>query len=93
MRVVMTFGKAGVAAASLAGFLAFWRPAHPAALAIGAFGVYIGVLGLLRVSSARELSAFFRPSIHSAGSGSTLSFVEGSTCSGPPQCVEGRGLQ
>jgi O-antigen/teichoic acid export membrane protein len=59
-RVLMTFGKAGLAAASLAGFLAIWRHAHPAALAIGAFGVYIGVLGLLRVSSAREFSAFFR---------------------------------
>jgi O-antigen/teichoic acid export membrane protein len=61
-RVLMTFGKAGVAAASLAGFLAIWRHAHPAALAIGAVGVYIGVLGLLRVSSAREFSAFFRGS-------------------------------
>jgi O-antigen/teichoic acid export membrane protein len=61
-RVLMTFGKAGLAAASLAGFLAIWRHAHPAALAIGAFGVYIGVLGLLRVSSAREFSAFFRGS-------------------------------
>jgi O-antigen/teichoic acid export membrane protein len=59
-RVLMTFGKAGLAAASLAGFLAIWRHAHPAALAIGACGVYIGMLSLLRVSSAREFSALLR---------------------------------
>jgi O-antigen/teichoic acid export membrane protein len=59
-RVLMTFGKAAIAAASLAAFLAMWRHAHPAALAAGALGVYIGVLSLLRVSSARELSAFVR---------------------------------
>jgi O-antigen/teichoic acid export membrane protein len=59
-RVLMTFGKAAVAAASLAGFLAMWRHAHPAALAVGALGVYIGVLFLLRVSSPREFSAFVR---------------------------------
>lgn len=62
-RVVMTFGKAGLAGASLAAFLSIWRHAHPAALAIGAFGVYIGVLSLLRVSSAREFSALFRGSL------------------------------
>ena len=62
-RVVMTFGKAGLAAAGLAAFLAASRHAHPAALAIGAFGVYIGMLSLLRVSSAREFSALFRGSL------------------------------
>lgn len=59
-RVLMTFGKAAIAAASLAVFLAMWRHAHPAALAVGALGVYIGVLSLLRVSSPREFSAFVR---------------------------------
>jgi O-antigen/teichoic acid export membrane protein len=59
-RVLMTFGKAGVAAASLAGFLAMARQAHPAALTIGALGVYGGVLVLLRASSPREFSAFVR---------------------------------
>jgi hypothetical protein len=38
-----------------------WRHAHPAALTIGALGVYIGALFLMRVS-AREFSAFFRGS-------------------------------
>lgn len=91
-RVLMTFGKAGLAAASLAGFLAIGRHAHPAALAIGAVGVYIGALGLLRVWSAREFSAFFRPATGVAGSESTLRLAERSTCAGRPQCVEGRGL-
>jgi O-antigen/teichoic acid export membrane protein len=59
-RVLMMFGKAGVAAASLAGVLAIWRHAHPAALTIGAFGVYVGVLFLLRVSSVREFSNLVR---------------------------------
>jgi O-antigen/teichoic acid export membrane protein len=59
-RVMMTFAKAGLAGACLAAFLSIWRHAHPAALAIGAFSVYIGVLTLLRVSSAREFSALFR---------------------------------
>ena len=59
-RVLMTFGKAGVAAVILAVFLAIWRHAHPAALAVGAVGVYCGVLVLLRVSSARDFSAFVR---------------------------------
>ena len=59
-RVAITFGKAGLAAASLAGFLAISRHAHPAALAIGAFGVYLGALNLFRVSSAREFSALIR---------------------------------
>jgi O-antigen/teichoic acid export membrane protein len=67
-RVLMTFGKAGLAAVSLTWFLAIWRHAHPAALALGGFVVYIGVLRLLRVSSARELSALFRLSTRSAGS-------------------------
>jgi hypothetical protein len=73
----MTFGKTGIAAASLGTFLTIWRHAHPAALVIGALSVYVGALGLLRVSSARELSAFFRPS----------------TYSGRPQSVEGLGLR
>jgi O-antigen/teichoic acid export membrane protein len=59
-RVLITFGRTGVAAASLAAFLAIGRQAHPVALSIGAFGVYFGVLGLLRVSSTHELSAIFR---------------------------------
>jgi O-antigen/teichoic acid export membrane protein len=59
-RVLMMFGKAGVAAASLAGFLAIARQAHPAALTIGALGVYGGALFLLRASSLREFSAFVR---------------------------------
>jgi O-antigen/teichoic acid export membrane protein len=59
-RVLVMFGKAGVAAASLAGFLALSRQAHPAALTIGALGVYCGVLFLLRVSSVREFGAFVR---------------------------------
>jgi O-antigen/teichoic acid export membrane protein len=59
-RVLMMFGKAGVAAASLAGFLAVSRHAHPAALAIGALGVYFGILFALRVSSVREFGAFVR---------------------------------
>jgi O-antigen/teichoic acid export membrane protein len=59
-RVLMMFGKAGVAAASLAGFLAIARQAHPAAITIGALGVYGGALFLLRASSPREFSAFVR---------------------------------
>jgi O-antigen/teichoic acid export membrane protein len=59
-RVLMMFGKAGIAAASLAVFLAISRHAHPAALAIGALGVYCGVLFTLRVSSVREFGAFVR---------------------------------
>jgi O-antigen/teichoic acid export membrane protein len=62
-RVAITFGKAGLAAASLAAFLAISRHAHPAALVTGALGVYIGMLSLLRVSSAREFSALFRGSL------------------------------
>jgi O-antigen/teichoic acid export membrane protein len=59
-RVLMMLGKAGIAAASLAGFLAISRRAHPAALTIGALGVYWSVLSLLRLSSVREFSAFVR---------------------------------
>jgi O-antigen/teichoic acid export membrane protein len=59
-KVLMTFGKAGVAAVILAVFLALTRHAHPAALTVGALGVYCGVLFLLRVSSVREFSAFVR---------------------------------
>ncbi len=59
-RVLMTFGKAGIAAASLAAFLAISRHAHPAALTVGALGVYVGALLLLRVSSVREFGAFVR---------------------------------
>ena len=59
-RVLMMFGKAGIAAASLAGFLAISRQAHPAALMIGALGVYCGALFVLRVSSVREFGAFVR---------------------------------
>ena len=59
-RVLMMFGKAGIAAASLAAFLALSREAHPAALTIGALGVYGGALLLLRVSSVREFGAFVR---------------------------------
>lgn len=92
-RVLITFARTGLAATTLAAFLAICRHAHPAVLVIGAFGVYIAMLGVLRVSSARELSAFFRSSTHSAGAGPTLSFAAGSTCSGRPECVEGQGLQ
>ena len=59
-RVLMMFGKAAIAAASLAGFLAISRQAHPAALTIGALGVYCGALFLLRASSVREFGAFVR---------------------------------
>jgi O-antigen/teichoic acid export membrane protein len=59
-RVLMMFGKAAIAAASLAGFLAVSRRAHPAALTIGALGVYCGALVLLRASSVREFGAFVR---------------------------------
>jgi O-antigen/teichoic acid export membrane protein len=59
-RVLMVFGKATIAAASLAGVLAIGSRVHPAALTILALGVYVSVLLLLRVSSVRELSASFR---------------------------------
>jgi O-antigen/teichoic acid export membrane protein len=59
-RVLMMLAKAGIAAASLAGFLAISRQAHPAALTIGALGVYWAVLSVLRLSSVREFSAFVR---------------------------------
>ena len=58
--VLLMFGKAAIAAASLAGFLAVSRQAHPAALTIGALGVYCGALFLLRASSVREFGAFVR---------------------------------
>jgi O-antigen/teichoic acid export membrane protein len=61
-RVLITFGRTSVAAASLATFLVLGRHAHPAALAAGAVGVYLGVLMLMRVSSAREFRTFFRAS-------------------------------
>ena len=59
-RMLMMIGRVGLAAASLAGFLAIARQAHPAALTIGALGVYGGALFLLRASSVREFSAFVR---------------------------------
>ena len=59
-RVLMMFGKAAIAAACLAGFLAISRQAHPAALTIGALSVYCGALFLLRASSVREFGAFVR---------------------------------
>jgi O-antigen/teichoic acid export membrane protein len=59
-RVLITFGKAAIAAASLAGFLALSRHAHPAVISTGAFAIYVGVLLLMRVSSAREFGGFFR---------------------------------
>ena len=61
-RVLMTFGRTGIAAASLAAFLAVWRHAHPAALAVGALGVYVGALLVMGVPSPREFSAFLRGS-------------------------------
>jgi O-antigen/teichoic acid export membrane protein len=95
--VLMTFGKAGVAAAVLAGFLSIGHHAHPVALVIGAAGSYVGALHLLGMLSARELGAFFRASFRPAGSrpgaAPALSLVDGSACSGhPPRCIEGRGL-
>jgi hypothetical protein len=54
------FGRTGIAAASLAAFLLLWRHAHPAALAAGALGVYIGALVVMRVPSPGEFGAFFR---------------------------------
>jgi O-antigen/teichoic acid export membrane protein len=95
-RVLMTFGKAGLAAASLAGFLSIGRHAHPVAVMIGAVGLYVAVVHLLRISSARELGAILRASIPPSRpvAASRLSFVDGSACSGrPPQCIEGRGVQ
>jgi O-antigen/teichoic acid export membrane protein len=62
-RVLITFGRTGVAAASLAAFLALAQKAHPAALAVGALGVYIGALFVMRVPSPRELVAFVRGSL------------------------------
>jgi O-antigen/teichoic acid export membrane protein len=59
-RVLVMFGRTGIAAASLAAFLALWRHAHPAALTAGALGVYIGALVVMRVPSPREFGAFFR---------------------------------
>jgi O-antigen/teichoic acid export membrane protein len=61
-RVLITFGRTSVAAASLAAFLVLGRQAHPGALAVGALGVYLGALVIMRVSSPRELGAFFRGS-------------------------------
>ena len=58
--VLLTFGKGAIAAAVLAGFLMAWPHAHPAALAIGAPGVYVGALLMLRMSSVREVSTFLR---------------------------------
>ncbi|HEY1303111.1 MAG TPA: flippase [Vicinamibacterales bacterium] len=59
-RVLMTFGKAALAAAALAGFLALTRHASPAALVAGGVGIYLGALALLRVSSPREVAVFLR---------------------------------
>jgi O-antigen/teichoic acid export membrane protein len=59
-RVLIMFGRTGIAAASLAAFLALWRHTHPAALTAGAFGVYIGALLVMRVPSPREFGAFLR---------------------------------
>ena len=56
----MAFGRTGIAAASLAAFLAICRHAHPAALAVGALGVYVGALLVMRVLVTREFGAFFR---------------------------------
>jgi O-antigen/teichoic acid export membrane protein len=78
-RVLMTFGKAALAAAGLAGFLSIARHAHPAALVIGAVGLYVAVLHLLGMLSARELGASLRASTPPLGA--------------RPQCIEGRGLQ
>jgi len=58
--VLMAFGKAALAAATLAAFLALSRHANPAALIVGGVGVYLGALVLLRVSSPREVAMFLR---------------------------------
>lgn len=59
-RALVTFAKAGLAAATLGAFLAIGRHAHPAALTLGALCVYVGALGALRMSSARESGAWLR---------------------------------
>jgi O-antigen/teichoic acid export membrane protein len=58
--IVFTFGRVGIAAASLALFLAVGRQNHPAILAVGACGVYLGVLLLVQGASARHVMALFR---------------------------------
>lgn len=62
-RLLIMFGRPGVAAVTLAVFLALARQAHPVALAIGALGVYVGALLVLRVPSPREFGALFRGSL------------------------------
>jgi O-antigen/teichoic acid export membrane protein len=59
-RVLINFGRTSVAAASLAAFLTLGRQVHPAALGVGAVGVYVGALFLMGVPSPREFGAFFR---------------------------------
>lgn len=61
-RVLITFGRTCAAAATLAAFLMVGRHAHPVALAVGAFGVYVGALFVMRVPSPRDFGAFFRGS-------------------------------
>jgi O-antigen/teichoic acid export membrane protein len=58
--VLVTFGRTGVACASLALFLALARQIHPAVLGVGAFGVYLGVLLLVHGLPGRSVSASFR---------------------------------